>query len=445
MTAALPALAARLGGAFAVHPHGETPVMEAVEADLSAQARRRARVVAWAGLLVNLPLFYVDEWLSLQSGHWAASPAYHWGLLGWRVVAVVSLAAYLVWDRRAERGPEADRRLASALGAWFVLLGGAFGVWFEINEAALPLYAFTLLLVAALIHPPTRAVPAAMAATVPVVMGGAFLYGTPAEVLVDWVEFPLVVTALALVVDRSIYRQAYRNAEGARLLERANGRLSATLDELRATQGRLVEAERQAERTRISRDLHDSVGAQLSSLLAGVELARLGRQAAPEAPLSLDDVEADVREALGLLRETVWALNEAEITVDGLATQLHRFAEGRARRAGMRASVRAEGDLGAPLSATHALQLYRIGQEAVQNAIKHSGGQRIRGRVCAEDGGVVLRVEDDGAHRPPVAADGAPSGFGMRTMRDRAEALGGSLDVATEGGTTVEVRVPLRA
>ena len=441
----MPALLDRLRSAFAVHPHGETPVGDAVAADLAAQARRRARVVAWAGLLVNLPLFYVDEWLSLQNGFWAQDPAYHWGLLGWRVTAVVSLAAYLVWDRRTERGPAADRRLASALGAWFVLLGGAFGIWFEPNAFAFPLYAFTLLLVAALIHPPTRAVPWAMFATVPLIAVGALLYGTASDVFVDYIEFPPLVVALALVVDRSIYRQAYRTAESARLLERANGELSATLEELREAQARLVEAERQAERTRISRDLHDSVGAQLSSLLAGVELAKLARRADGESPVTLEEVEADAREALQQLRETVWALHSPEITVEGLAAQLRRFAEARARRAGMHAAVHAEGDRYAALPSAHALQLYRIGQEAVQNAVKHSGGATLSVRVTARDGRATVEVADDGTFRPPVpvTGDGAPSGFGMSTMRDRAAGLGGSLDVATEAGTTVRASVPL--
>jgi signal transduction histidine kinase len=441
----LASLLDRLRSAFAVHPFGETRVQGAVESDLAAQARRRARVVAWAGLLVNLPLFYVDEWLSLQNGYWAQNPTYHWGLLVWRIAAVVSLGAYLVWDRRTPRGPAPDRRLASVLGAWFVLLGGAFGIWFEPNVFAFPLYAFTLLLVAVLIHPPTRAVPGAMLATLPVIVVGAVLYGTSADVLADQIEFPPLVVALALVVNRSIYRQAYRNAESARLLERANGELSATLDELRDAQARLVEAERQAERTRISRDLHDSVGAQLSSLLAGVELARLARRAEGDSPVTLDEVEADAREALRQLRETVWALHSPEITVEGLAAQLRRFAEARARRAGMHAAVHAEGDRYGALPSAHALQLYRIGQEAVQNAVKHSGGSTVSVRVAACDGRAVVEVTDDGTFRPPVpvAGDCAPSGFGMTTMRDRAVGLGGSLDVATEAGTTVRASVPL--
>lgn len=439
----------RIASAFAVHPFGPSSVADEVEADLAAQARRRARVLAWAGLLVNLPLFYVDEYLSLASGAWAEYPAYHSGLFGWRIVAVVSLAIYLWIDRRRPSGVREDRRLATILAVWFILLGGAFGIWFEPNPAAFPLYAFTLLMVAAFVHPPSRAKTAAYLATVPLIAVGATLYGTSRPVLYDWIELPFVVVALTLVVDRSIYRQAYRNAESARLLGRVNSDLSATLAELRSTQARLVEAERHAERSRISRDLHDSVGAQLSSLIAGVELARIGERTGAGAASgeTLDQLESDARDALQQLRETVWALRTPEITIEGLAAQLRRFAEARARRSGLHASVRAEGDRFAVLPSAHALQLYRIGQEAVQNAVKHSGGQTLSIRVLARDGHVRVIVRDDGAFRPTVTApgDGAPSGFGLETMKERAASLGGTLVLDTGRGTTVDASVPLAA
>ncbi|MAQ94269.1 MAG: hypothetical protein CMM84_12170 [Rhodothermaceae bacterium] len=433
---------ARLRSAFAVHPHGPTLVSDVVERDLAAQARRRARVLAWAGLLVNLPLFYVDEYISYTVGAWAEAPAYHVGLLVWRVVAVLSLGGYLVWDRRAPFGPPHDARLSRALAVWFILLGGAFGIWFEPNAAALPLYAFTLLMVAAFVHPPTPATVWAALATIPLIVVGALLYGTPVEVVTDWVEFPFVVVALAVVVDRTLYRQAYRTLESAHLLGRANAELETTLSELRATQDRLVAAERQAERTRISRDLHDSVGAQLSSLLAGIELARLRE----EAPVGvLGEVEEDAREAMRQLRETVWVLNASEVTVEALAAQLRRFAEARARASGIHAAVQATGDRYAVVPAASALHLYRVGQEAVQNAVKHSGAKTISVRLTSADGRLTLSVRDDGAFRPPVTVlgDGAPSGFGMASMRERASTLGGTFDLAIEAGTEVRVDVPL--
>ncbi len=426
-----------------MHPHGPTPVAAAVEADLAVRARRRARGLAWAGLLINLPLFYLDDWFSYGRGSMADPESHALGLFVWRIVAVGTLAAYLAAERRAPRGLAPDRRWASLLAVWFSLLGGWFGAYFVTNQPSYALFGLTLLLVAVLVHSPSRAALVAYGAALGLALGGAWLLGAPASVVLDWAPSFLLLSVFSVFVDRALYLQAYRNVESAHLLGRANADLEATLGELRETQHRLVEAERQAERTRIGRDLHDSVGAQLSSLLAGVELMRLGRRAGTAPHVSLDEVESDAREALSQLREAVWALNTAEITVDGLAAQLRRFAEDRARRVGMEAVVRADGDLDVTLPAPIALHLYRIGQEAVQNAVKHSGGRRIAVRVAASGADVRLRVEDDGTFRPPVAGDGAPSGFGMRTMRERAEGLGGTFDVETGAGTAVDVVVPL--
>jgi len=435
-----------------VHPHGPTPVAPAVEADLAARARRRARGLAWAGLLINLPLFYVDDWFSYTRGSFEDPGAHPFGLFVWRIAAVLTLAAYLVGERRAPRDAASDRRWASGLAVWFSLLGGWFGAYFTTNGPSYALYGLTLLLVAVLVHSPSRASVGAYGAALVVALGGALATGAPVGLVTDWMPAFSLVSVFAVFVDRALYLQAYRNVESAHLLGRANGELAATLAELRETQTRLVEAERQAERTRIGRDLHDSVGAQLSSLLAGVELMRLGRRAGTGPPVSLDEVEADAREALAQLREAVWALSTAEITVDGFAAQLRRFADSRARRSGMEAVVRAEGERDAVLPPAVALQLYRIGQEAVQNAVKHSGGRTVTVCVAATNGAIRLRVEDDGTFRPPVAGDGlprpaggAPSGFGLRTMRERAEALGGTLAVETAPGTAVEVTATLDA
>lgn len=440
-------LTARLGRAFAVHPHGPTPVAAAVAADLAARARRRARGLAWAGLLVNLPLFYLDDWLNYVRGHMAdPTDGYHEvGLFVWRLAAVGTLAAYLAAERRAPRDAASDRRWASGLAVWFTLLGGWFGAYFESNAPSYALFGLTLLLVAVLIHSPSRAAAAAYGAATVVALAGARLLGVTDAVVLDWTPVFALMSGFALFVDRALYLQAYRNVESAHLIGRANSDLAATLAELRETQTRLVEAERQAERARIGRDLHDSVGAQLSSLLAGVELMRLGRRAGTGPAVSLDEVEADAREAMAQLREAVWALSTAQITVEGVAAQLRRFADGRALRSGMEAVVRAEGARDAVLPPPLALHLYRIGQEAVQNAVKHSGGRTVTICVAATDATVRLLVSDDGAFRPPVAGDGAPSGFGMRTMRERAEAMGGALVVETALGTAVEVTAPLDA
>ncbi|PAP76790.1 sensor histidine kinase [Rubrivirga marina] len=443
----MPSLLRRLRSAFAVHPNGPTPVTDAVAGDLAALSRRRARVVAWVGVVSAFPALYIDHWVPYEAGLWAEDPTYHVGILVWRFATIVTLGAFLWIDRRTPAGRAPDTRLASGFGVLGIALTAWFGVWFVQNGPSYPMFSFLLLMLAFLLHPPSRWMVGAYALAAPAALAGALVHGTPPPVVVEWVAPYVLTVVLVIMVDRVLYRRVYQGFESERRLGRANAELQATLQTLHETQARLVEAERQAERTRISRDLHDSVGAQLSSLLAGVELAKLARRSSDDdaPPVTLEEVEADAREALQQLRETVWALHTAEITVEGLAAQLRRFAEARARRAGMHAAVHAEGDRYAALPAAHALQLYRIGQEAVQNAVKHSGGTAVSVRVVVCGGRVDLVVTDDGTFRTPVpvAGDGAPSGFGMSTMRDRAAGLGGSLDLDTEAGTTVTASVPL--
>lgn len=219
-----------------------------------------------------------------------------------------------------------------------------------------------------------------------------------------------------------------------------------------------VERRVQDERERISRDLHDHVGAQLSSLLAGVELAKLARRArggaaggdgAPAPPAGavadpLEAVEADARETIRQLRETIWALHDETLTAGAFCQRLDAYAKNRAKGRIEAVSVACEGSPARELPPALALSLYRVAQEAITNALKHSGAQTLTVRLQPEAAAVTLVVEDDGAFREPAGGDGL-SGFGLGSMRTRAERLGGTFALETEGGTRVRVRVPLDA
>ncbi|HEX9952549.1 MAG TPA: two-component regulator propeller domain-containing protein [Rubricoccaceae bacterium] len=223
---------------------------------------------------------------------------------------------------------------------------------------------------------------------------------------------------------------------------------------LRAELARLAaEAILQDERARISRDLHDHVGAQLSTLLADVELVRLERGAGGTGAEALDsalvNVEADARETMAQLRESIWALGETDVTLgafrDRLAADLRQRLRSRARPA---ATVTLDGPAAHVLSPEQALHLYRIAREACTNSLKHAGATRLDVHIVADAGGAVMvEVSDDGQFVVPDTSgsgDGAVglSGFGLDSMRTRAAALGGRFEMETDAGTTVRVTVP---
>ena len=133
----------------------------------------------------------------------------------------------------------------------------------------------------------------------------------------------------------------------------------------------------------------------------------------------------------------------------GLPDALRFLAEGVAGRSGI--LVHVEADLGRRLPPTVELGLYRIVQEALNNVVKHAHARQVEITLRAVGGSTYLAVRDDGqgfALEPARAADGlrsrALAGFGLRIMRERAEARGGRIDVisAPGQGTIVEVRLP---
>jgi signal transduction histidine kinase len=217
---------------------------------------------------------------------------------------------------------------------------------------------------------------------------------------------------------------------------------------LRAEVRRLELVRRVAdERARISRDLHDHVGAQLSSVLAGVEIARLARARPDVTPLRdpLDAVEQDARETMRQLRETIWALHDESVTVGDFAARVEADLRSRVlgrERPVVRVDCRA--DPARVLGPAAALHLYRIVREAATNSLKHADASTLTVEMEDDDAGrLCVCVRDDGAFAGS-SGDGAlgASGFGVRSMRERASALGADFVLETDGGTAVRLRVP---
>jgi PAS domain S-box-containing protein len=209
---------------------------------------------------------------------------------------------------------------------------------------------------------------------------------------------------------------------------------------LRALTRRLVEAE-ENERRRIARELHDRVGQNLSALNINLDIV--------SSSLKDDALKRRLEDSLKLVDGTLQSienvmadLRPALLDEYGLAAALGWYGEEYAQRTGIRVGVEA-GEAGRDLRPELAVALFRIAQEALNNAAKHSSAKRIR--VCLEERGseLELRIIDDGKGFDPAQA---PRGrWGMTTMRERAQAAGGQLavDSAPGKGTCVRATVPL--
>ncbi len=199
------------------------------------------------------------------------------------------------------------------------------------------------------------------------------------------------------------------------------------------------------ERLRIARDVHDVVAHAMVAInvQAGVAAHLIDRD--PEqARSALREIKAASGEALTDLRATLGVLRDPDTAAPvGPATgldDLDELAVG-LRAAGVRVTLDVEGLERVP-AAVHAAG-YRIVQEALTNVLRHANASAVRVSVAGEDAAVRIEVVDDGtgAH-----VDGGGSGNGVRGMRERAEALSGTLESgpATDGGWRVLARLPIQ-
>jgi PAS domain S-box-containing protein len=214
---------------------------------------------------------------------------------------------------------------------------------------------------------------------------------------------------------------------------------------LRALTRRLVQAE-ETERRRLARELHDQVGQNLSALninldIVAASLKQAGTKQEHALRRRLEDSLQLVDGTLQSIENVMADLRPALLDEYGLSAALAWYGKEYSRRTGIRVDVEPDG-AEKELAPEAAVALFRIAQEALNNAAKHSSAKRIRIGLECKDGSLMLAVSDDGKG---FDAAQAPRGrWGMTTMRERAEAAGGRLWVETSlgAGTTVRATVP---
>jgi signal transduction histidine kinase len=213
--------------------------------------------------------------------------------------------------------------------------------------------------------------------------------------------------------------------------------------ELRLAQAGLAERSRAEERNRIARDLHDVIAHTLTVSVLHIASARLAVSEDPdEAERALAEAERlgresleEVRSIVGLMRSGGGDDGSRLAPVQGLEA-LDELVE-RFRSAGAKVELERSGDVAA-LPATASTTMYRIAQEAFTNAAKHAPGSPVSVHVAVADGRAELTVESGGV-------PGNGRGMGLETMRERAEALGGTCEAGPGGaGWRVHASLPVK-
>jgi two-component system nitrate/nitrite sensor histidine kinase NarX len=207
------------------------------------------------------------------------------------------------------------------------------------------------------------------------------------------------------------------------------------------------------ERTRLARDLHDSVTQSLYSLTLFAEAARRTAEAGdtPRAAQLLERLGATALQALKEMRLLVHELRPLALERDGLIGALQQRLDAVEGRAGIQTRLLVEGELDLPAAIES--ELYHIAQEALNNALKHAAASAVTVRlsICSEgelipqgDAGcthtVRLQISDNGCGFDPGGV-GEHGGLGLISLRERAAKLGGEVHIrsALGQGTTVEV------
>lgn len=219
-------------------------------------------------------------------------------------------------------------------------------------------------------------------------------------------------------------------------IELAFLRMMRRLEAERRRAGSAALAAQEEERARVARDLHDEVNQSLTGLLLRLEAAR--EAAPPQLEAELAETKALANQAMRELLSLARQLRPTALDDLGLAAAVAGQVD-QLSRGEIEAELIAEGDF-SDLGDDAQLVVYRVAQEALSNAARHSGAARVEVRLRRrEDGGVELTVSDDGSG---FAFEQAERGLGLGGMRERALLIGGELTIESGAGTTVRLVVP---
>jgi signal transduction histidine kinase len=215
------------------------------------------------------------------------------------------------------------------------------------------------------------------------------------------------------------------------------------------TNARLYERSRElsvlSERNRLALELHDAVSQKLFSVVLTAEAAATQLERDPAAARNqLERLRELAREALGELRSLIFGLRPPDLERDGLEGALRKEVEMLGRVHGVAIELDADGALDVGAGEREASVL-RITHEALHNALRHARAEHVSVRLHHAGDTLVVEVTDDGVGFDPAGAQVRSRHLGLTSMEERAQELGGQLEIRSSpgAGTTVRFEVTL--
>jgi signal transduction histidine kinase len=253
--------------------------------------------------------------------------------------------------------------------------------------------------------------------------------------------FPVYISGCLII---GLYGRASRKAEEARARsEELRAELEEANRRLRAYAERAEEAAAAQERAHLARELHDAATQTVFSMNLTAEAARIALENEPrKVPGLIDRLQELAREALAEMRTLVRELRPGSVVDEGLVKSLEKLATLREKRDGLRVVLTVRGEENGTTEERETI--FRTAREALSNVARHAGVKEAAVDLCFGSGTLTLLVRDTGRGFDPSAARRQES-FGLLAMKERLEAIGGSLVVrsAPGAGTEIDARVPL--
>jgi len=255
-------------------------------------------------------------------------------------------------------------------------------------------------------------------------------------------EFPVEASiSHALIDGRRLFTVILRDVSER---ERAAQELAQSAERLRHLYEQMHQV-REAERTRIARELHDELAQWLTALK--MDTAAIATRLPPDDPLKprVERMKSVVDTTVASVRRIAADLRPVMLDDLGVAAAIENLVHAFRERNGIDVALTVRsGEL--ELREPHATALYRMLQEALTNVARHAGASRVDVLLEVEDGRLRASVRDDGRGIAQEALD-AKKSFGLLGIRERAHTLGGAARIYSpaEGGTVVEIALPLKS
>src|SRR5690554_661623 len=201
----------------------------------------------------------------------------------------------------------------------------------------------------------------------------------------------------------------------------------------------------QEQRLRISRDLHDNIGAQLTFIISSIDNLKYGfSDISEKLGNKLSGISNFTAQTIYELRDTIWAMNKENITFEDLQARIANFiehAKNASERIDFSFNIEENVDEAHIFTSVEGMNIYRIIQEAVNNALKYASADKIEVNILKVENQYRIEIIDNGIGFNQAAID---MGNGLNNMKKRAREIGGSIEITSNAGDGTRIVLILK-